>query len=464
MPHYLAIDIGASSGRHILGGLEDGKLVIREIYRFQNGFVEKNGHLCWESDALFENILTGMEKCAEIGKIPAGVGIDTWGVDFALLDSAGKLLGDAVAYRDKRTDGMDKIAEAALSEGELYARTGIQKMPFNTIYQLLALKTGRPELLKQASGFLLTPEYYSYLLCGVKKHEYTIASTTGLLSAQTNGWDFELIERLGLPAALFGEILPPGTKLGRLRPQIAARVGFDCDVVFPCTHDTGSAVVAAPLDAESLYLSSGTWSLMGAELPRPIPTEESRVCALTNEGGFGYRCRYHKNIMGLWIIQRIKSESGDRYSYANLRELARSAEGFPSRIDVNELRFMAPEKMTEEIKAACAESGQQIPEDMAQLGFCVYQSLADSYAQTVASIEKLTGKKYATIRVVGGGSQDSYLNELTARACGKQVTAGPVEGTAIGNILVQMMSMGEIEGIDAARELVRQSFPLERYG
>ncbi|MCL2579941.1 MAG: rhamnulokinase [Oscillospiraceae bacterium] len=463
MPYYLAIDIGASSGRHIIGGLEDGKLVIREVYRFKNGFVKKNGRLCWESDALFENILAGIAKCGEVGKIPAGVGIDTWGVDFALLDEAGGMIGDAVAYRDSRTDGMDKVADAAIGEDALYARTGIQKMSFNTIYQMLALRTGQPELLEKAKGFLLTPEYYSYLLCGVKKHEQTIASTTGLVSAATREWDFDLIEKLGLPAGLFGEIVKPGTKLGPLRPEIAERVGFSCDVIFPCTHDTGSAVVAAPLDEDSLYLSSGTWSLMGAELHQPICTEESRVSALTNEGGFGNRYRCHKNIMGLWILQSIKAETGDVHNYADLRAMAEAADGFPSRIDVNAPRFMAPDSMVDEIKTACAESGQQVPETLGQLTYLVYQSLAGSYAQTVAAIERLTGKNYTTIRIVGGGSQDSYLNALTAKACGKKVTAGPVEGTAIGNILVQMMAMGEIGGIDEARQLVKRSFPLETY-
>jgi len=463
MSYYLAIDIGASSGRHILGGMSGGKLEIREVHRFKNGFVKKNGRLCWDLDVMFEEILTGIAKCGELGKIPLSIGIDTWGVDFVLLDKDGKMLGDAVAYRDDRTDGMYEEAEKFISEVELYSRAGIQKLPFNTIYQMLALKTQEPELLAAAKDFLLTPEYLSYLLCGVPRHEHTIATTTGLVCARKNTWDYELIKRLGLPVALFGEIAAPGTKLGVLRPEISARVGFESSVVFPCTHDTASAVVATPLDTDSLYLSSGTWSLMGAELAKPILTEQSRVRALTNEGGYGYSYRYLKNIMGLWIIQSIKGEHGDKYSYDDLCEQAEKCCGFPSRIDVNEQRFMVPENMTEEIKAACAQSGQQVPGNIGELMCCVYQSLADSYAQTVNAIESLTGKSYSTIRIVGGGSRDFYLNRLTAQACGRKVTAGPAEGTAIGNLLVQMISAGELKDLAAARELVRKSFPLEEY-
>ena len=463
MAYYLSIDIGASSGRHILGSLENGNLVISEVYRFKNGYTKKSGRLCWDTHALFGHILKGLARCKEIGKAPASVGIDTWGVDFVLLDKADNLIGQAVAYRDNRTDGMDKLVEAVFSEQELYERSGIQKMPFNTVYQLMAVKAEHPDMLEQARGFFLTPEYYSYLLCGVKMHEYTMASTTGLVSAGTNNWDFELIEKLGLPAHLFGNVCPPGTKLGKLRPEIAAQIGFECDVVFPCTHDTGSAVVATPLDKDSVYLSSGTWSLVGVELESPITTPQSRLEGLTNEGGFGYRYRYLKNIMGLWILQQIKAELGEGSSFADICEAAKKAEGFESRIDVNDLRFMAPRSMSREIKDACLQSGQKVPANINELSSLVYQSLADSYAQTVRALETLTGKGYSTIRIVGGGSQDKYLNQLTARACCKKVIAGPVEGTAIGNILVQMMSMGEIDGVSAARQLVMQSFPMDEY-
>lgn len=460
MSYYLAIDIGASSGRHILGKLEHGKLELEEIHRFKNGMLKKNGHLCWDIKALFEEILTGISKCKEIGKIPASIGIDTWGVDFVLLDENGGMIGDTVAYRDSRTNGMDMILSRLISEQELYARTGVQKQLFNSIYQFLALDRQQPELLQAANGFLMIPEYFSYLLTGARRHEYTNATTTGLINAKTKNWDFELIERLKLPKSLFGEIAPPGTRLGSLLPEIRQRVGFDCGVILPCTHDTGSAVVSTPIDENSLFLSSGTWSLMGTELAEPICTEESRLRNLTNEGGYQYRYRYLKNIMGLWIIQSIKKEQGNRYSFDDLCHHAEKASGFPSRIDVNAHRFLSPESMTEEIKSACRDSGQPIPGDIGELMSCVYQSLTESYAQTVREIESLTGRSYDTIRIVGGGSKDTYLNELTAAACGKRVTAGPAECTAIGNILVQMISAGALRDIGEARELVNQSFPI----
>lgn len=463
MSFYLAIDIGASSGRHILGTADNGKLELEEIHRFKNGMVKHNGHSCWDVKTLFEEILTGISKCKELGKIPKSIGIDTWGVDFVLLDKDGQILGDAVAYRDKRTDGMDEVLNEFISDADLYAKTGIQKQPFNTIYQFLALQKQNPELLAQADGFLLIPEYFSYLLTGVRGHEYTNATTTGMVNAKSKDWDFELIGRIGLPRDLFGKIKPPGTKVGMLLPEIHERVGFNCDVVFPCTHDTGSAVVSAPVDENSIYVSSGTWSLMGMELVEPICTEAGRKANLTNEGGVQYRYRYLKNIMGLWIIQSIKGELGGGYSFDDLCAAARESSDFPSRIDVNENRFLSPHGMIDEIKAACAGSGQKIPESVGELMFCVYQSLADSYAQTVLELEAITGKRFEKICIIGGGSKDGYLNELTAKTCNKRVTAGPTEGTAIGNILVQMISDGSLKGIDDARQLVKKSFSIIEY-
>ncbi|MCL2285000.1 MAG: rhamnulokinase [Firmicutes bacterium] len=483
--YYLAIDIGASSGRHILGEIVDGKLKLEEVHRFSNGMVSKaclhthfvqsdfpgdknqpvrkSYQLVWDTKALFEEILTGLAKCKAIGKIPQSVGIDTWGVDFVLLNKSGSPLGNAVAYRDSRTDGMDKVLNQFISEEDLYAKTGIQKMPFNTIYQLLALKQQNPELLAEATGFLLMPEYFSYLLTGVDKHEYTNATTTGMINAHTGDWDFDLIERAGLPKNIFGKIVPPGTKLGGLLPHIKERVGFGCNVILPCTHDTASAVVAAPIDEGCIYLSSGTWSLMGTELHAPICTEAGRKANLTNEGGFGNTYRYLKNIMGLWIIQSIKSELDDKYSFEELCEEAEKSSGFPSRIDVNNHRFMAPASMIDAIKAACAETGQEVPENIGELTFCVYQSLADSYAGTVQELENITGKSFDKICIVGGGSQNVYLNQLTANACKRTVTAGPTEGTAAGNILVQMIAAGQLQSIDEARQLVKNSFDITEY-
>jgi len=461
--YYLAIDIGASSGRHILGEITNGKLKLEEIHRFKNAMTEKSGSLCWDAETLFEEILTGIKKCAALGKIPQSVGIDTWGVDFVLLDVNGEPLGNAVAYRDHRTSGMDQVLGRYLKEEELYARTGIQKMLFNTIYQFLALKQQKPELLAKAESFLLMPEYFSYLLTGVAKHEYTNSTTTGLINARSKGWDFEVIDRIGLPRKIFGEIVPPGTMLGRFLPHIKELVGFDCQVVLPCTHDTGSAVVCAPIDKGSVYLSSGTWSLLGVELTEPICTEASRIANFTNEGGFGYRYRYLKNIMGLWIIQCIKAELDDKYSFEELCNMARENSGFPSRIDVNEQRYMAPANMIDTIKAACKETGQKVPTSIGELTFCVYQSLANSYNIAVDELEALTGEQYDKICIIGGGSQNIYLNELTAKACNRTVTAGPAEGTAAGNILVQMIANGELAGLEEARQLVKNSFEIITY-
>ena len=446
LSYYLAIDIGASSGRHILGSDNNGELVIEEIHRFHNGFSSVNNYLCWNLEALFEEILVGIAKCKEIGKIPASIGIDTWGVDFVLLDKDGAKIGDAVAYRDSRTDGMDDVLSEIISEQELYSRTGIQKLAFNTIYQLLALQRQQPDLLKAADGFLMIPEYFSYLLTGKRAHEYTIATTTGLVNAEQKNWDYELLERIGFDRSFFGEIVPPGTVLGGLLPKVRQRVGFDCKVILPCTHDTGSAVVSASIDDESVFLSSGTWSLMGVLLDNPICTEESRLSNLSNEGGYQYRFRYLKNIMGLWMIQCIKKEYDNRYSFDDLRILAEKNADFPSVIDVNEGRFLAPENMVREIKLACGESEQRIPSGLGELVFCVYNSLAISYAKTIAELESITGKRYSNIVIVGGGSQNRFLNDLTARVCGKNVIVGAVEATAIGNIMVQSFCHCEPKG------------------
>ena len=461
--YFLAIDIGASGGRHMLGAIENGKLQLEEIHRFKNGMVEKNGTLCWDAEKLFDEILTGLAKCKTLGKIPQSVGIDTWGVDFALLDKNGNTIGDVVAYRDSRTNGMDTLLGEYITEAELYERTGIQKLPFNTIYQLLALQKQNPALLAQVDALLLMPEYFSYLLTGERKHEYTNATTTGLVNARSRSWDFELIDRVGLPRHIFGEIAPPGTTLGGLLPHIRDRVGFDCRVVLPCTHDTASAVVSAPTDPGSVYLSSGTWSLMGVELTDPICTEASRQANLTNEGGYDFKYRYLKNIMGLWIIQCVKAELNDKYSFEELCNLARKNSNFPSQIDVNDQCFLAPTSMIDAIKTACAKTAQTVPQTPGELAFCVYHSLASCYAKTVAELETLTATKYDKICIIGGGSQNILLNELTAKACGKTVTAGPVEGTAIGNILVQKIAAGQLKDIAEAKRLVQSSFEIEVY-
>ncbi|HAH87343.1 MAG TPA: rhamnulokinase, partial [Armatimonadetes bacterium] len=337
--YYLAVDIGASSGRHVLGCVRDGKIILEEVYRFENGLVRKNGRLCWDSARLFREIVSGMKRCAELGKAPASVGIDTWGVDFALLDADGELIGDTVGYRDSRTQGMDAEVEKLIPAEELYRRTGIQKQSFNTIYQLMAVKLTQPDQLRRAGHFLMMPEYFNYLLTGKIKNEYTNATTTGLLHAEKKNWDFELIGKLGLPASIFGPVFLPTTEVGGLKPEIRAEVGYDCKVVLPATHDTGSAVAAVPASGEDYaYISSGTWSLMGIETSKPIISDKALEWNFTNEGGVGNTYRFLRNIVGLWLVQecrRFWAREGKEYNYTQITEMAAAAEPFRSVLDTD---------------------------------------------------------------------------------------------------------------------------------
>lgn len=463
MQYYLAVDIGASSGRHILSHLENGKIILEEIYRFSNGMVEVDGEKVWDSKKLFEDILTGMKKCYELGKIPVSMGIDTWAVDFALLDKEDHLIGKTVGYRDGRTKGMDQEVYKVISQDELYERTGIQKQIFNTIYQLMAVKMKKPQELANAKTMLLIPDYFNFLLTGRKVTEYTNASTTQLLHPETKEWDFELIDMLGFPRDIFTEIKLPGTIVGELTEEIQEKVGFCCKVVLPATHDTGSAVVAVPSNEEDvLYISSGTWSLMGTELKEAICTKESMEKNLTNEGGYDYRFRYLKNIMGMWMINSAKKEIADDMSYADICAMA-SKTTIASIVPANDDRFLAPKNMTEEVKAACRESGQQVPEGIAEVAAVIYHSLAKCYANTMNEIEEITGKNYDCIHIVGGGSNAVYLNELTAKACGKTVYTGPTEATAVGNVAAQMIAAGELADLKSARECIFHSFKINKY-
>ena len=465
--YYLAVDIGASSGRHILGHLENGQMVLEEIYRFPNGNVKKDGELTWDIDGLFREILTGMKKCKEAGKIPVSIGIDTWAVDIVLLDEEDKRIGNVVGYRDSGTRYMDLKVYEQIPEEELYARTGIQKQIFNTIYQLMAWKERKPKLYANAKTMLMVPDYLHFLLSGVKATEYTNATTTQLVSPITKDWDFELIETLNYSPTLFQKIVLPGTCLGGLTEDVQREVGFDCKVVVPATHDTGSAVMAVPVAPEEreediLYISSGTWSLMGTELTEANCSPESKACNLTNEGGYDYRFRYLKNIMGLWMIQSVKKEIGEGYSFGEICEMA-SKTVIPSIVDANDDRFLAPKNMTEEVKLACEESGQPVPETLAEVAAVIYNSLAKCYGQTIAELEKLTGKHFAGIHIVGGGSNAEYLNQLTALATGKTVYAGPTEATAIGNLSVQMIAAGELSNLLDARNRIYESFSIKIY-
>ena len=459
--YYLAIDIGASSGRHILAHLEDGKMVLEEVHRFPNGMTEKDGELVWDVDELSAQIRLGMKKCGELGKIPVSVGVDTWGVDFVLLDREGKRIGNAVAYRDSRTRGMDQEVYRIIPEDELYARTGIQKAIFNTIYQLMALKTKKPEQLEKAQILLTMPDYFHYMLSGAAVTEYTEATTGQLISPETKDWDRELIERLGYPGHIFRKIVVPGTEIGSLTESVKAEVGFDCKVVVPASHDTGSAVIAVPTDRDNaLYISSGTWSLMGTERMEADCSTESRANNLTNEGGYDYRFRYLKNIMGLWMIQSVKKEIGWNLGFGEICDMASKCD-IPSIVDCNDDRFLAPANMTEEVRKACEESGQQVPEGIAEVASVIYNSLAKCYAKTIAELESMTGEKYDRIHIVGGGSNAEYLNRLTAKATGVPVYAGPTEATAIGNVAAQMITAGELKGLKEARACVFRSFPIQ---
>ncbi len=471
MKNYLAIDIGASSGRHILGRVEDGKIVLEEVYRFDNSQVVKNGHDCWDIEKLVASVKAGIDAALAKGPVES-IGIDTWGVDFVLLDAQGQMVGDAVAYRDARTQGADAEIEAnVLSFADLYRRVGLQKAPYNTIYQLWALKKENPEQLAAAAHFLTVPEYLNYALTGKIVHEYTDSSTTALLDAAKKDWDFDLIEKLGLPTRIFGKLEMPGATVGDYK---------GVKVVLPALHDTGSAYLAVPArDDKAVYLSSGTWSLLGVENMEPITTKAAQAANFTNEGGAWGRYRFLKNIMGLWMIQSIRRElngvsyvegrerdetiealkaltdyeKGRQYSFADLEMRARDASDYRVTIDVNDARFLNPKSMIGEVLAAAAQEGAA-PTTVGALMQCVYRSLAECYADAIRSLSEITGKTYTSVNIVGGGSKDLYLNALTAEATGLEVFAGPTEGTAIGNLIVQMIVGGEFADLAAARAAI----------
>ena len=481
MNYHLAIDIGASSGRHILGHVEDGRIVLEEVYRFDNSQVRKDGHDCWDHEALAKSVVAGIAACKALGKIPSTIGIDTWGVDFILLGADGKPCSDMVAYRDKRTEGADALVEAVVPRADLYNRCGIQKMPFNSIYQLAALKKEHPEQLAAAARFLMVPEYLNYVLTGKMANEYTNATTGNLVNARTKDWDWEVVEKLGLPKAIFGKLEMPGTVLGGLTPAIQAAVGFDAQVVLPATHDTGSAFLAVPArDDQAVYISSGTWSLLGVENAEPITSPEAMAANFTNEGGAWYRFRFLKNIMGLWMIQSIRRElngvdyvegksktatwtlsdyeKGRKYSFNDLETAAKAASSFAGRVDVNDARFLSPDSMIAEVLAAADVK----PATMGELMQCVYTSLAACYAKMIANLAQLTGKTYTSINIVGGGSKDGYLNALTAQATGLEVFAGPTEGTAIGNLVIQFIAGGAFKDLTEARAAIARSFDVAK--
>ena len=424
----------------------------------------KDGKLLWNLDRLFGEIVTGMRKCKELGKIPVSMAIDTWAVDYVLLDAQDRILGETYGYRDHRTDGMDAETAKILQETELYAKTGIQKQIFNTIYQLMAEKQKEPELLQRAETLLMLPDYFGFRLTGNKLSEYTNGSTTQLVNPTTFQWDTDLIRKLGYPEDIFLPLQMPGTKVGQLLPEIQKEVGFNLEVVLCGSHDTASAVMAVPqASGDGIYISSGTWSLMGIESLKPIINKDAAAANFTNEGGYDHRFRFLKNIMGLWMIQSVRHEYNDAYSFAQLCEMAEDSRDFPSRVDVNDPSFLSPDSMVEAIKKYCQKTGQPVPESVGELASVVYRSLAQSYGETVSSLEKIAGRTYDSIHIIGGGSNAAYLNQLTADATGKTVYAGPGEATAIGNLLAQMIYAEELTDLKSARQCVRDSFEIKTF-
>lgn len=451
LKYYLAIDIGASSGRHILGWLEDGILKTEEIYRFQNGMQNKNGKLLWDTNKLFKEIKQGLKKAKSLGKIPSYIGIDTWAVDYALLDKNDMLIDEVYAYRDKRTENTLQDVQKRISFEFCYEKTGIQYQPFNTLYQLYEDKLSKK--LDKANSMLMLPDYFNFLLTGVKKQEYTNATSTGLVNAHTHTWDKELLDKLDFDQSLFLELSQPGEVVGELKKDVQEEIGYNAKVILPATHDTASAILAAPIEDNNPYISSGTWSLLGIEVENAITDDSSLQANYSNEGSIKYQFRYQKNIMGLWLLQNIRHELGD-ISFPKLAELARK-QSYCGTIDVNHPRFLAPENMLEEIRAA-------LKKDLSdgEVVRVVYDSLAKSYQEAILELEKNTGKTYNKLHIFGGGCQDKYLNELTAEATKKTIIIGPVEATSIGNLIMQMIGTKEIKDLASARNIIKKSFEI----
>ena len=461
MPTYVAVDLGASGGRVVAGHLEDGRLRLDELGRFPNGAERLDGHLRWDVLGLFAKISNALKKA----KAPAGIGVDSWGVDFGLLGQDGSLLGMPVAYRDPRTEGAMEEFFKLVSPEKIYRRTGIQFMSFNTLYQLFAMRTAQDPHLEAAADLLFIPDLMHYFLSGRKASEHTDASTSQMLNVETGEWDQELLEPLGLKPSLLQEIVPPGTVLGPLTPEMQKKTGLGpVPVVAPATHDTASAVAAVPAEGENwAFLSSGTWSLMGVERRRPVVSEEARRANFTNEGGVEGTFRLLKNITGLWLAQSCRAEFEREYDFAELARLAEDAPAFASLIDVDDPRFLNPASMTGEISKFCRESGQPIPEAPGEFIRCALESLALRCRGVLDSLEELHGAPLDRIHVVGGGVQNELLCQMTADATGRPVLAGPVEATVTGNLIVQARALGHLSSVEEGRRLLRDSFTIKEY-
>ena len=457
MKYYLAIDIGASSGRHIVAHLEDGKMICEEIYRFENGpetltAYDGKQHLMWSPERLYREIIAGLKRAKEVGKVPYSVGIDTWGVDYALLDENDEAIGGIYCYRDTRTQNTIPMVHAIIPFADLYAKTGIQFASFNTIYQLMDDKlTGR---MDKAKSMLMLPDYLHFRLTGVKKQEYTNATTSGMVNSVTHEWDEEIIEKMGFKRELFKPLTQPGTEVGEFSEEVAKAVGYSAKVVLPATHDTASAVLAAPLSGQTPYISSGTWSLLGVEQNYAHTSAPAMEAGYSNEGSLNQTFRLQINIMGLWMIQQVRHELGDKYSFVELVNMAKE-NPVDYEINVNDQRFLAPENMTKEINDAVGKTLT-----VGEMAYVIYNNLARYYDIALKALEEVTGEKYDTLNIIGGGSKNAFLNELTAKYTGKKVITGPAEGTAIGNLMMQMVGAGDIANVKEGRRIITKSFDI----
>lgn len=463
----LAFDFGASSGRAILGTFDGERIELTEIHRFQNDPVLLHGTLYWDTLRLYHEMLQGLLTAKHEGTIDS-IGIDTWGVDFGLLDKDGRLLENAVHYRDRRTEHAVADLSKRLSTDALYKRTGTEIMALNTIFQLYALAAQRPELLERAETALLTPDLFAYFLTGEKGSEYTIASSTGLMNPHTKQWDDALFSLIGLKPGLFPDIVMPGTKAGVLTEEIRQSLGLGPIPVYRVTsHDTASAVLAVPADTDDfIYISSGTWSLMGIESDAPLLDDESLKIGYTNEGAYGGKIRYLKNIMGLWFIQESRRQwirEGKTLSYADMERLALEKPAFVSFVDPDDPRFSAPGDLPGRIRDVCRETNQPVPEDEGEVVRVIYESLALKYRLTKDNIERVTKRSFPQIHVVGGGTKDGLLSQFTANATNATVIAGPIEATAMGNVAVQLLAVGKLNDVSHVRSITANSFQTLTY-
>ena len=456
--NFLAFDLGATSGRAVLGTLCDGKIETKELYRFPNAIVELNGKFYWNLLGLYEHLKAGLVECVKSGVTPDSIGVDTWGVDVVPLGKDGSILGMPRAYRDPYTDGAQEQYFEIVPREEVYDKTGIQFMNFNTLFQIFAAVKEGYTPVTQAETLLFMPDALSYMLTGKKICEYTIASTSQILNPRTAKLEESLLASAGVSADIFPEVQLPGSVIGQLTDSLAEESGIGkVDVVAVAGHDTASAVAACPITDSAVYISSGTWSLLGIERLVPDTSELSMEHNFTNEGGFNMRYRYLKNITGLWMIQSMKKELGGDYTFDMLCNMAKEYDTTPLRVDPNDDRFTAPDSMIEEVKAATGKADLSIGEMFS----VVYHSLADTYKKCIAEVEEIAGKEMKAIHIVGGGCKDDYLCALTAKACGKPVYAGPVEATAIGNLASQMISTGVFGSLSEARTVIFNSFDVK---